>query len=406
MAQVPNIMENLIFSSVSAPLANRGLSLKIVFFDDAHTFGGAQIAAVSLANFVHESLGHEVAFCCSKKNGRLIERLKSVDGIEIRQDGYSALPLFIVTQIFILWKLFGIIRTIRTMTPDVCVINMSGLEFGWLYYYATKFLRVRRIMWIHNTSTYAELMKRPGWRGVLDKVRDVLGNIAAKVIWNDLVTVSCSGRDYLSRRLGRSSGIKVMGNTMKIAPVIEADIPANLLTSVVGSYPARVIAVLPGRVSFGHKGHDKIVSCLSEMRKRSIAMVFVGDGEDLQTLRDLCKSFENVFFIGWQESIVPYLVRADVVLLPSRFEMQPLIAMEAMHVGAPVLTSQIPSFAELVGQDFLVDFDDPLEVCDKIDWITQLNKGQLSQSYAERLKICSGSAYLENVAKTFADAKC
>lgn len=389
-----------------ARLVKRGLSLKIVFFDDAHTFGGAQIAAVSLANFVRETLGHEVIFFASSKNHRLIDRLKSVTGIEVRQDGYSALPLFIVTQIFVLWKLFGLIRSIRSMKPDVCIINMSGLEFGWLYFYATKLLGVRRIMWIHNTSTYAELMKRTGWRGMLDKVRDALADVAAKIIWNDLVTVSCSGRDYLSRRLGRSSGIKVMGNTMKIPPVIEADIPNDLLTSVVGTYPASAIAVLPGRVSFGHKGHDKIVSCLSEMKRRSIAMVFVGDGEDLQTLRDLCRPFENVFFVGWQESILPYLVRADVVLLPSRFEMQPLIAMEAMHVRAPVLTSQIPSFAELVGQDFLVDFDDPVAVCDKIEWITQLDRVQLDQAYAERLKLCSGSAYLENVVKTLAEAKC
>lgn len=380
--------------------------MKIVFFDDAHTFGGAQIAAVSLANFVRENLGHEVSFFCSKKNERLIERLKSVRGIEIRHDGYSALPLFIVSHIFMLWKLPGIIRAIRSMKPDLCFINMSGLEFGWLYFYSTKVMRLRRIMWIHNTSTYAELMKRTGWRGALDAVRDALGNIAAKVIWNDLVTVSYSGRDYLSRRLGRTSGIKVMGNTMKIAPVVQADIRLDLLTSVVRPYPADIIAVLPGRVSFGHKGHDKVVACLTEMKKRSIAMVFVGDGEDLETLRRLCEPFDNVFFVGWQESIVPYLVRADVVLLPSRFEMQPLIAMEAMLVGAPILTSQIPSFAELVGNDFLVDFDDPIAVCDKIEWITQLDKTQLDQSYAERLKICSGSAYLENVAHTLAEAKC
>lgn len=379
--------------------------MKIIFFDDAHTFGGAQIAAISMAQFIREKLGYEVCFFCSPKNDLLIERLRTVDGIDIKLEGYTMLPLSIVSHIFLVWKLPALVRRIRAMQADACVVNMSGIEFGWLYIYATRLLGLKRVLWLHNTFTYADLLKRRGWRGALDKVRDALGDFAARQIWNDLVTVSHSARLDLLNRVNRHSGIKVMGNTI-FEPSDTTGAPADLLTRVIAGYEARKIVIVPGRTSFGHKGQDKIVACLDEMNRQGIAVVFIGDGEDLPMLRQLCQRYANVFFVGWQQSIAAYLVRADVVLLPSRFETQGLIAMESMYLNAPVLVSGIPAFAELMGSEFVVDFDDAREVCRRIEWIAALEKEELKQAYADRLRVCCGETYKEGVAKILAEAKC
>lgn len=380
------------------------LKLKICFFDDAHTFGGAQIAAVSMAKYMQETMGLEVSFTCAASNARLIERLNQVEGVDIRRDGYAAMPLFIVTHFLLLWKIPSIIAKMRAAKGDVVIINMAGLEFGWLYIYAAKILKIRKVYWLHNTFLYTELIQRSGWRHTMDAVRDRLADIFSKWILADLVTVSNSARESLLQRLGLRSGVKVLGNTVTLPP---SRIPTeiNLARAVLNGYAAKTVAVVPGRVTFGHKGQDKVVACLSELERNSVAVIFIGDGDDLGRLKQLCAGHANAFFVGWQESIAAYMQDADVVLLPSRFETQGLIAIEAMYLQVPVLTSGIPAFAELMGKEFIVDFDKPAELCEKIEWICRLDKERLASEYAARLEICCGNQYKNRILRILEETK-
>lgn len=378
--------------------------MKILFVDDAHTFGGAQIAAIGMAKYMHETMGLDVCFTCSLSNERLIERLKQVDGIDIRHDGYAATPLFIVTHLLLLWKIPGIVRRMRAVKADVVIVNMAGLEFGWLYIYAAKILKLKKFYWLHNTFLYTELLQRSGWRNAMDRMRDRLADMSAKRIYDGLVTVSNSARLSLLQRLGRQSGVKVLGNTVTVPPARVAS-PVNLARAALNGYAANTVAVVPGRVTFGHKGQDKVVACLPALQRRGIAVVFIGDGDDLDNLKQLCAGHENVFFIGWQESIATYMQDADVVLLPSRFETQGLIAMESMYLHAPVLTSGIPAFAELMGQEFIADFDDPAQLCEKIEWICSLDKARLVNHYSDRLEICCGNGYKNRILRILEESR-
>lgn len=378
--------------------------MKILFFDDAHTFGGAQIAAISMAKYMNETMGLEVSFTCSSSNERLIERLSHVKGIKVRRDGYAAMPLFIITHFFLLWKIPGIFAKMRAAKGDVVIINMAGLEFGWLYIYAAKMLKIKKIYWLHNPFLYTDLIQRSGWRHTIDVARDRLANIFSKLIVADLATVSNSGRESLLSRWRLRAGVKVMGNTIT-PPQARVPTQINLARAVLNGYAAKTIAVVPGRISFGDKGQDKLVTCLSELERNSVAVVFIGDGEDLHTLKKLCVGHPNAFFVGWQQSIAAYMQDADVVLMPSRFETQPLIAMEAMYLQVPMLTSGIPSFDELMGREFIVNFDNPAELSAKIEWICGLAEDRLASEYAERLEICCGSQYKNQIFRILEETK-
>jgi glycosyltransferase involved in cell wall biosynthesis len=372
--------------------------MKILFFDDAHTFGGAQIAAVNMARYLKEEMGLEVCFTCSAGNEKLLGRLRQINGIEIKVDGYSAVPFFIVTHFLYLWKIPGIVRKMRAAQGDVVIVNMAGLEFGWLYIYAAKILKLRRIFWLHNVFLYVDLIQRGGWRHKMDKVRDRLGRFFSKYIFSELVTVSNAARGILLKRLGLQSGVGVLGNTVYLPSTIPTR-EKDWKNSVLNGYPAKFVAAVPGRISFGDKGQDRLIASLCELQRRRIALIFIGDGGDLEKLQKDCGEYENVFFMGWQESIAAYMQDVDVVLLPSRCETQGLIAMEAMYLQAPVLTSNIPAFAELVGEEFIADFDDPVKLYEKIEWICGLNKATLSNKYSARLDICCGDQYKSRVAK-------
>ena len=371
--------------------------MKVLIADDAHTFGGAQIAAVNLARFIKENSSYEVQFYFSQRNTRLTDRLHGIAGVRQCNAGYVASPFFLISQFQSMWRLFYIVRKIKSLKPDVIIVNMAGLEFGWLYIYAAKLLGLNLICWLHNPYKFSDLMPKTGLRRFQGSIRDFLADIFAKIIFNNLYTVSETSRSYLLDRFNRPDGISILGNTVFSKPFFMKS--ENIVRTVVHGFNAEKIVLVPGRISFCHKGQDQIVACLEEFARRAIAVIFVGDGEDTDNLKEACKEYKNVFFVGWQASVERYIECADAVLLPSRFEAQPLIAMEVMALQIPILTSEIPSFVELVGSEFSVDFSNTKAVLIKIEWLFSLDSGALQQHYKKCSKKFRGPEYKSSVFK-------
>ena len=103
-----------------------------------------------------------------------------------------------------------------------------------------------------------------------------------------------------------------------------------------------------------------------------------GDGdarEDLERLAGELK-LDDVYFLGHQnhQQMVCLFNVADVVALPSSVESSPLIAMEALACGTPVVASDIGGFRQLVNVNdnddeqtgYLVKPDDPVALAQKI----------------------------------------
>jgi hypothetical protein len=71
----------------------------------------------------------------------------------------------------------------------------------------------------------------------------------------------------------------------------------------------------------------------------------------------------------------------------------------------PMLTSGIPSFEELIGQQFTANFDNPVELCAKIEWLCKQDRKWLESVYAAHLEICCGSQYQNGIMRTLEGSK-
>jgi glycosyltransferase involved in cell wall biosynthesis len=109
------------------------------------------------------------------------------------------------------------------------------------------------------------------------------------------------------------------------------------------------------------KGQMYLIEACRKLQESGIDFTchFVGDGPDLPTLTELARQAglsQNVVFHGrqTQEKIVQLLQEADVLVAPSvptrdgRREGIPVVLMEAMSSGVPVLASNISGIPELV----------------------------------------------------------
>jgi glycosyltransferase involved in cell wall biosynthesis len=85
-------------------------------------------------------------------------------------------------------------------------------------------------------------------------------------------------------------------------------------------------------------------------RVRDARAIVAGDGpqhEELLALRDELGLTSSVEFIGATDAAADLMASADVVAISSRWEGGPIVAVEAMQLGAPVLMTDTGAVAEL-----------------------------------------------------------
>jgi colanic acid/amylovoran biosynthesis glycosyltransferase len=106
----------------------------------------------------------------------------------------------------------------------------------------------------------------------------------------------------------------------------------------------------------------------------NIRLTVVGDGPDRAELTSQVQTLQltqQVNFVGYQspESVRRYLQAADVFVMSSFAEGVPVVLMEAMMSGLPVVATQIAGVSELVEEGingFLVPPSDREALCDRI----------------------------------------
>ena len=109
-----------------------------------------------------------------------------------------------------------------------------------------------------------------------------------------------------------------------------------------------------GRLA-GQKGFDIAIDAVALMIERlpQVHLSIAGDGSDLENLRERVTRYgleNHVEFLG---AVSPERVRrlmdaSNIILMPSRFEGFPLVALEAAQVGRPIVASDVDGLAEAV----------------------------------------------------------
>ena len=100
----------------------------------------------------------------------------------------------------------------------------------------------------------------------------------------------------------------------------------------------------------------------------------IGGGKDLSHFQALCKQMnvENeVQFLGASSNPFPYVKNADYFVLTSDVEAQPLVVLEALLLGIPVIATDIPAVKDIVieGENGYIVPKDSIKIAEKIEEI-------------------------------------
>lgn len=135
-----------------------------------------------------------------------------------------------------------------------------------------------------------------------------------------------------------------------------------------------------GRFSYQHKGFDLLIEAfhLFAQHDKVWSLDIVGEGPEEAAYRRLISKYQledRVRIHPFTHDIQPYYAQAQVYVLSSRWEGMPLVLVEAMSHGLPVVTSSLPVCKEILG-DFAIYFNSGdinslsqrLEDATNIDW--------------------------------------
>jgi glycosyltransferase involved in cell wall biosynthesis len=104
--------------------------------------------------------------------------------------------------------------------------------------------------------------------------------------------------------------------------------------------PGKTVLSLIGRIEFSHKCQDWTLQVLKNDSFLADKLVlFVGDGSDLDALQSMLvpEVRDRFKLIGWTGDLREVYAATDVLLIPSRSEGVPLVMLEALSHGIPVV---------------------------------------------------------------------
>jgi glycosyltransferase involved in cell wall biosynthesis len=162
------------------------------------------------------------------------------------------------------------------------------------------------------------------------KNRAVARQIFTKV--QSIVSVSIAMNEKIKQDYDFANGVVISNSISEKTVVLDAGnkrLPFKYCIAV-----GRLVAL---------KQFDKLIEtyCQSDLCKNNIHLVILGDGEEKERLQ---KQIENtelsayIHFLGFNENIFEFLKNAEFLVLTSQYEGFPMVILEALYMGTPVIS--------------------------------------------------------------------
>jgi glycosyltransferase involved in cell wall biosynthesis len=239
------------------------------------------------------------------------------------------------------WPLI-LLRLIRASRRAHVVVSGSELGTGLFFSFAAARIARRPFAFLaHSRPSDAMVDWTPNWQHPamrwIHRHSDAVACVSERIV-ADLVASGVPPQV-----------IRVVPNGIDVDSVRRL---ANQPPAVAPSVTCRTV-VAAGRLS-REKGFDLLIrahSLLHDAGSVAHRIVLLGDGPDRAKLEELAGTLgvrDSVLFAGFQPNPLPDIASADLLCMPSRYEGFPLVLLEALALGIPVIAS--PSGRDLLDE--------------------------------------------------------
>ena len=144
----------------------------------------------------------------------------------------------------------------------------------------------------------------------------------------------------------------------------ELPIDAEEVRRIRSRYEGKVLIGHVGALDHSHKGQMTIIEVarIAVARHPNWQFLLCGDGRDEDWFREEIGALTNIEIVGWVDNVGDYLAAFDLFAFPSLHEALGSTVLDAMHLGLPVIATNvggIPDFVEDGANGRLIEPEKP-----------------------------------------------
>jgi len=357
---------------------------RLFFYSDAPEFGGHEAMTVEAARHLAASKQDlDVRFAFYQKNKQLAMKLLEIQrcsgNLELKTLQYGSASLQAMRTLLNSRKVDSIVQLMERAQPDMVIVSQGRIESGSMGLLAAKRAGLRTISYLpmaHHTAVSG----KPIATGLREKINRYFYRLPDKI-----VTISEGARRMLRAR-GVVCDVAVVPNGVAVRAIRPSERQTFRVAHGIGN-DEYVVAVF-GRIAFRQKAQDFAVETIATFRRELLGcrFLFIGSGPDEQQLKTKISSLDlarRAQVLPWNDDPAEVYAGIDMLLIPSRFEGVPLVMLEAMSCGLPIVASNVDGMAELLPSEWLFACGNPKAMADTILQVRNGDNASLAQSNKE-----------------------
>ena len=342
---------------------------RLLIYNDSPVFGGHEIMLLHhLENSLLDWPG-EVFFFYSADNLGLDRLLKN---FRFSQDKLNLVPVKFVSKSMQRVRDINLSQKVRELAdhfsainPDLVLVVQGNIELCSLGLLASNKGKLRTISYIPLAHGFKETGRRLGL------LRDLL-NRKLYALPDTFITICASQKRLLERRGVPAEKVVIVNNFVQNVPSDQID--QSQARERFGLPGKRFLFGVIGRIQFCQKSQEFLVRAFARNISRlpGSALVVIGSGPDEVALHQLVAQLENaehVHIIPWQSDTAAIYSALDALVIPSRFEGVPLVMIEAVQAGLPVIASDVDGMSENLPSEWLFCQGDAGQLVDRMHFV-------------------------------------
>jgi len=324
---------------------------KVVFILPALTAGGSERVMASFANSIDRQLYDP--FFIALKDGPIRDWID------------DDIPLHILDQKYFVSAFFSLIRTLKTIRPNVVISSIVHVNVITIF---AKFFLPHFKLILRESSLPSAMIKGYGWKSPLC-------HFAYKFLYPKADLLICPSKQILNQ-FQDDLNVTVKKSVIIYNPVNVKNIRGRIKQKE-KSDVLKLITV--GRLTF-EKGYYQLVEALAEHNiHKAWKLKIIGEGKERPKLENLIKKHnlqEHISLLGHQDDPWSIVSQSDIFLLTSLWEGMPNAALEALASGTPVFA--LGSAGGIVEVSNMTDENSVRLFDDLESLITSINRFEIS----------------------------
>lgn len=306
--------------------------MKIVYnIYSIYNSGGMERVLSNKANYLADKLNHDIYILTTDQQGKkpffiFSNKIHLIDlNINYSNPKMQFLPLRIINRIYSKFRhIVRLKRCLNRISPDVCISMCCG-EFDFLYLLNRN---SKKIVEYHFSKRSKIIAASTPLVKLLQNIRVLFYSVIMRLYDKAIFLTEEDKTDW-----GKSEKFTVIPNSLVKLPSCYSPLINKEIVSI-------------GRLDF-QKGYDLLIKAWRIVIKSCPDWILniYGGGSDYNLLKDLIRTYhleKSVFIHHPTNEISKVYLAASLYVMSSRYEGLPMVLLEAMSYGLPIVSFDCP----------------------------------------------------------------